>query len=368
MARATITRKLQITEATEPGEPLWRQGQAVNSWREIEGSSMSLCPPTVNPNNKNALYKMEAWCGFSIDTRTSMVWAVANGGHDDYHGNEINRIGLEADAPAWTEHYRSSSGFTVPNDAPRYSDGKPASIHSYWSQQFIESMDMAMRFGLGSTSTIGFPKPNIDGFDATVAVGQDGWSDVSDFPSWPAFDTDTPVCKNTLTEDVYCFYKNTAVYKWTRATNQVSTVNNSPTGGIDANKAAPVFDPVRGRFFLANGAGAWTYDISTDAYTARTLSGAAASGVLTPQNGIIYEPERDSYLVLRVAGLNSIIVYEIDPDTFAVTTPSLTGSPPANPGTNGGGNAYGRFLYVPNLGGAIWFPTYAANGWFLRTH
>lgn len=367
MARATITRKIQIMAPPSPGEPLWRQGQAVNAWREIDGSSLSLCPPTVNPGGMTGpSAKLDAWNGLSIDSRSSTVYAAGNGGHGDYLGNEVNCISLDDDEPAWIEFYRSSSGFDTPNSGPRYSDGTPVSIHGYWSQQFIESRNMAMRFGLGGGSTDGGSPDNIDGFDITVGVGNDGWSALEDFPSWIAYTPDTSICKDPTTEDVYCFYANYGVYKWTNATNQVSAVNNGyPPDTM--GQAAAVFDPLRSHIFLANDRGAWTFDPSTGVFTGRTLSGPAAAGVMTGQNGIVYEPELDRYLILHIVGANNVAVYVVHPTTFECTVLSTTGgSPPA--GTSGAQQPYSKFLYVPKHAGCIWFPLYAENGWFLRTH
>lgn len=365
MARATIARKVNVSAPAEPGEPLWRQGQAVNTWREIEGSSLSLCPPTVNPSERSPQYKLNCWNGLSIDTRTSTVWAVANGGHDDYHGNEVNRISLEVDAPAWIEVYRSSSGFSRPSNTPRYSDGTPPSIHGYWSQQFIESRNRAMRFGLGAASTHGHSPPSLDGFSSLVSVGTNGWSEVGDFPDWPAYTTDSPICKDPVTEDVYCFYENYRVSKWTNATNSMETLTTNPPDTM--TKAASAFDPVRSRIFLASSQGAWTFDPSTKSFTGRTLTGAVAAGVLTDQNGAIYEPELDAFLVLRNVDANTVVVYRVDAATFEVTTLSTTGGP-VPCGNTSATRPYSKFLYAPNLGGCIWFPLYAENGWFLRTH
>lgn len=362
MARATITRKIQVAAAPAPGEPLWRQGQSVNAWREIEGSSLSLCPPTVNPGGiVGPSSKLNAWCGLSIDTRTSTVWAPGNGGHDDYHGNEVNSICLEDDAPAWVENLASTTGFTSPNNGPRYSDGSPVSIHGYYSQQFIESRDMAMRFGLAGGATAGNSFGEIDGYSLTT----EQWSGAEDFPSWAAFDPDLPVVKDPATEDVYCFRNNNNVYKWTNATNSVETLTTNLPGTMI--KAACAFDPVRSRIFIANPSGSWTFDPSAKSFTGRTLTGAVAAGVLTEQNGMIYEPTLDSFLVLRNVSANNVAVYRVDAETFEVVEVVTTGGPVPCGGTSAT-RPYSKFLYAPNLGGCIYFPLYNENGWFLRTH
>ncbi len=126
-------------------QPSWNTGQAVNEWREIAGSSMNLSAPThtaltlsggsavVGPSSR-----MDAWCGLSIDTRSSWVWSAANGGHGDYYGNEVVKLDLMADAPAWVEWFAGSNGKVVDNSTTpgtaslaRYQDGLPCSCHSF---------------------------------------------------------------------------------------------------------------------------------------------------------------------------------------------------------------------------------------------
>lgn len=352
--------------------PLWAQGVAVHEWREIPGTAMSLYPPSIDPGRDSGAgpaAKIEAWCGLSIDTRTSTLWSVANGGHDDYHGNEVMKMTLSDDAPQWVEVLASSAAvdFTVPSDSARYSDGRPASTHSYYSQQIIEARNRAMRFGLGATSTIGNGKRNIDGFDITVAVGVNGWDAEPTYPSFPAFGSQAPVCKDPATEDVYVFNNNYSVFKWTQATNTISTVNTQWPPAV--RLSATAFDTKRNRILLVKASGAWTYDVSAGTFTARTLQGTHAAAIMKHSRAMIYEPVLDKFLFcLGEVGSD---VYVIDPVLFDVSLLPVTGGasvPAILSTTNDAYFPYTRFLYAPELGGVVWVARYASNAWFLRTH
>jgi hypothetical protein len=291
----------------------------------------------------------------------------------------VRYLPLGVDSPTWVEVLASSdaAGVDSPNDAAYYPDGRPASSHTYYSQQFIETRNRAIRFGVGSSATVGNPKPNVDGFDCTVGIGVNGWDAAGTYPSLVTPDgTDWAICKNPTTEDVYFFNANYTVDKWTQTSNTWATVNvGSPPN--TATGAASAYDTTRDRILLVRGsaspAGSYcvTYDIATGNFTARTLTGAAAATVMAANigAGMVYVPSLDSYYVrLRAAGG---AVYAIDASTFAVTSLSTTGggSIPVTADISGTPeNVFTKFLYYPALGGVAYIPTYAANCWFLRLY
>jgi hypothetical protein len=366
--------------------PAWRQGQAVNEWREISGTAMSGFPPSVDPgrDSDGEHGKMDAWCGLSIDTRTNTVWALANGGHDNYHGNEVVKFDLNSDEPVWTEVLASNSAgeFTYPTNTVRYSSGRPASVHSYYSQQFIERHDRAVRVGTWAVATQAAAFWNMEAFDSTSGVGVNGWDALNTYD--PIIGSGTPVtqdhatCKDPDTEQIYFFYQNASVRRFTPGTTggtwaQVS-VGSPPASAVDS---AAAWDSRRSRAFVfsRSPSGATgichTFDPVTGAYTARTLTSepaalAASKGGL----GMVYVPYLDAYLVRIGASGNT--VYKIDASTFAVTTLSTSGGtvPAVNftPTSTAYENVYTRWLFAPSLRGIVYFPRYSANAWFLRLY
>jgi hypothetical protein len=71
----------------------------------------------------------------------------------------------------------------------------------------------------------------------------------------------------------------------------------------------------------------------------------------------------DAYLI-RGGGAGDT-VYRVNASTFEVTTLPTTGGS-SIPSTQNG--PFNKFLYVPNLRGAVYVPTYEGNAWFLRLH
>src|SRR4029078_6839776 len=134
---------------------------------------------------------------------------------DVYDGNERDMLDLELDQPVWSEVLASNSAaeFTIPNNDAYYSSGRPASSHTYYQQQFIESLNRAMRFGVGAAASSGGSFGDVDGFD--VVSGRLDARRTS--PPLPAVNNAMTTVKDPATEDVFLFNANYSVHKWTRA-------------------------------------------------------------------------------------------------------------------------------------------------------
>jgi hypothetical protein len=360
--------------------PVWRQGIPINAWVKLTGSAMSNFPPSVDPGRDSGdgpSSKINAWCGLAIDTRTSTIWSLANGGHDDYHGNEVMKLAL-TDAPVWVEMLPSNTAgeFTIPNNSAYYSSGRPASVHSYYTQQFIEVRNRAMRFGATSVATSGNPHVAVDGYDCGEVQGVNGWDAAGTYPNIPGVSGTNAwaVAKNPTTEDVFVFVSNSSVRKWSQAANSWSTVNvGFPP--ISCNESASAYDSTRNRIFILKGAesptACHTFDTSTGLFTARTLTGAAAATITAAVKGLglVYVPSIDSYIVrLGAAGGAA---YKINAGTFEVTALATTGGTliPATATISGNPeNVYGRLLFAPELQGLAYIPTYNSDAWFLRLY
>lgn len=112
-----------------PDLPAWYLGMAVGQWQPIPGSALSSAPiavhtyPGVGGSGPQA--KTDAWSGFALDTRDAALYSPANGGHNDYAGNEVDRIRLLDDAPAWTEPRTSTPLAQITAGGSHYADGRP---------------------------------------------------------------------------------------------------------------------------------------------------------------------------------------------------------------------------------------------------
>ncbi len=346
--------------------------------------------------------RMDAWCGLSIDTRSSKVWSAANGGHGDYYGNEVCTINLLADSPVWAEWFAGSSGNVVnaSGDPPatsatnaRYSDGKPCSAHSYYGQQFMERQDRALRLG-GSIAPYGAAFENVESF--SVLSGARGWDPQGTFGfclggnngGW------TPsigwcVTKNPLTEVIYTV---TQPYirrftPWVSGVGGVWDILGRLPDELNSGGAgATAVDTRRNRLLWLLGDGPtdpYLCDLATGAWSVRQQASSSArdalrsatalaldalTGPRPTSSGMVYVPEIDAYLVRQAASGER--VFRIDAETLAVTDLITTGGGgvPAGATFRAEQGVFNRWLYVPQLRGVVYFPKAGANAWFLRTH
>lgn len=388
----------QVAAPTAPMalvQPAWKLGQAAGQWREIPGSSINALAPTHVARTLSggtavvgASSRLDAWCGLSIDTRSSKVWAAANGGHGDYYGNEVVRIDLLADAPAWVEWFAGSSGNVVDNvtgpssDHPelaRYRDGLPTSAHSYYGQQFIERHNRALRLG-GSMAPYGSGWQDVEAFDVTVAKGVNGWDPLRTYP--PVFGSPgwTPsigfcACKDPATERIYVVQA-PALRRFTPSTSGVGgtwdNFGNLPLALNSGALGATAVDTKRNRLLWIHGYGPnnpYTCDLASGAWTSREHPASAAKtalDALSPSLGMVYVPSLDAFLVRANAA--GPTVYRIDAETLAVSYLAVSGGDgvPRGAVLTAEEGVYNRWLNVPQLRGVVYFPRANANAWFLQ--
>lgn len=357
------------------GLPAWRSGQAVNEWRQISGTSLSLAPATggITPS----FGKQDSWCGWHVDTRTNDVYSVAQGGHGDYLGNEVNRIRLSADAPAWTELVPSSAAGAVTASGGYYSDGKPSSRHGYHTGVFIESINRAMLFPGSGTSTQGFSNAAIQSFNSATGAYDPAsvWSGLS-YPFGGVFTGSGTYTKHPTTETVYAWIYNTGIFRWNVGTPGSWTQLVGSTGTNAPFYSAAAVDPTRG----TNGAGQvlWlgggdtngsirhVLDLGTNTLTQITLTG---TNIATQQGmGLVYVQATDRYYACTASAGGSS-VYVITPGTWACSLLATTGGTAITSTTgNSAWAPFTKFLYLPLLGGVVFGPRWGSNLWFLRLH
>ncbi len=245
-------------------------------------------------------------------------------------------------------------------------------------QQFCEARNRALRVGSGATCTVGNGSNNMDGFNCNAPIGTNGWDPRDSYPRCYSPYPGVPTCKDTNTEDIYAFYSNASVQKWTAAGAGFGTWTQANVGFVpgDTYYAATAFDATRNRIFLlGNDNNCRTFDPATGLFTNRTLtfSGISASSIpLTERGfGMTYIPALDSFLIRYAAAGGA--VYQIHAGTFVASQFATTGgtnvpratilnSEPSNH------NIFHRFLRVPNHKGIVYYAHHSANAWFLKTH
>jgi hypothetical protein len=352
---------LPVTGAlAESAMPSWRQGQAVGEWREIAGSPMSAAPiAQLVYGNTGPQSKVVAWTGFAIDTRDSSIYSVANGGHGDYGGNEVDRIQLLDAAPSWTEQRSATPAAQATQSVSYYADGRPTSRHTYYGATFDEARGRAVILG-GARWGNGWALPTVDGFD----IAANDWDGAGAYPDAPTDFVTVPasaVVEDKRTSDIYVV----ANYALWRFTGESKTWSKLSDQGVYGQYAASALDTKRNRFLLQGGLinEHSVYDLTSDSWQTIDFTGANASAMTGDTgNGLLYDPAIDAYLLRKQDAGGT--VYRINAQTFAVDTlPTSNGTAVPN-AING---VWKRFLYVPQLKGVIYFPSYDGNAWFLRT-
>lgn len=145
------------------GYPAWRAGQVANTWRVITTSTIADVDPAsnvaINPSfpgsapwrgSDGQTAVLDAWGTFCLDDGTLDLY-MTNGGHGNYAGNEVYKIGLSASTPAWTlaRNPTGAIGNTgTLNDGLEtsgvYFDGRPRSSHSYNNNVSVPGVGMVM--------------------------------------------------------------------------------------------------------------------------------------------------------------------------------------------------------------------------------
>src|SRR5260221_281627 len=101
--------------------PSWVDALTPGQWYEIPNSA----PNAVVLNHS----VIDSWGGAGIDTRSSMIYLVANGGHSDYAGNEVYKFDTNREHPVWTME-RASTHNGVESCVAFYASGDPCSRHT----------------------------------------------------------------------------------------------------------------------------------------------------------------------------------------------------------------------------------------------
>jgi hypothetical protein len=320
----------------------------------------SVSPSPQPPGNTGPESKVIAWTSFVVDTRTSKVYSVANGGHEDYAGNEVDVLDLERDQPVWSQVLAPTPSNQLTNCQSYYADGRPTSRHTYYGATFDQFNERIMLFGGAHWCTNG-------GFHTAISsynIAANTYNGTGTHPNLTSGLQLSATSMNPATGDVY-IANGDEMYRWNRAANTFVDLNSggSGPGGTEAMSA---FDTTRNRILILGGLNDdnHVYDVAGNSYSSVSLSGASAGTVGAADGAaMVYVPAIDRYLV-RTGGSGGT-VHQITPDGFVATNYATTGG--ANiPATQNG--PFNKFLYVPRLGGVVYVPSYGGNAWFLRIH
>ena len=350
------------------------QGQPLNTWFAIAGTvhAGSAAAPSDDPTDQFASSNRRlSYSGMGL--RNCEIILAANGGHEDYSGNEVTSLDLSQDTPAWAMRSAASPASAIVMDVPYYTDGKPSPRHTYWSTIWSAQHNRLMlhytRFVWGKG--VSFGNSNAFNLDTNTWDAQGTWG-TSNY---------TGGCADAE-GNVYAMGMGYfALNKWTASTGAWSNVATYP----DAINVNPVcFDPKRGHLFAMAWGDGQGDNLGTSlsmsairiAGTTKTNITFNSSAALTQFNSdqpiysaMEYDQVNDQYLFYEGGAGRTGRVYVVKPNDTAVWDLSILtlGAGSVLPDAAVGAGVFNRFKYVPALRGFVLMSSGTSNVYFMRT-
>lgn len=373
------------TGASAVAQPRWLQGMQRFEWRQIPGTAPATLGTAPFAGTAGRIPAHLAYSGAALRREGSWL-LLFGGGHADYSGNDVLGISLREDRPAW----RVLRGPTLPPDPKLWGigpasphkgvwwdthylpDGRPASRHSGKALQFVDRDDRLMSFydavAYGTSNTSG---GHVDGF----RFRDRDWDPAGRWAPLPQrYQTTYPwTAKDPRSEDVYVATGH-AIHRWSRADGRFTPIGTRYAWSID--QAIAGVDAERDRLLVI---GVWNDQDRTTAQVVQIASGTSsfvslagphAASLPGPRrlavSGFDWCPHLRRFVLLPDDGHT----YTIDPASFEVDRLPVTGRPPPKDSRYAheyGSGVYGRFRYVPELGGFVYLANWSEDLWFLKT-
>lgn len=361
---------LCLPDAPPSGLPSWVQALPLWQWYMIPNTALSSVEPSPPPYGSPSA-KIAAWNGATLKRQGSVYLLGAAGGHADYAGNEVDALALNTEQPAWAELRAPTQASDLVDASQFYLDHRPADTHTYYATQFIESQNRMLVVDSPGMGAPALPMPPADfpyagdkGYSFSFNLQADDWDPpefIAKFPGNGDF-TSCLVVKHPVTEDVY-YSRNygDGWWRYSPSTNVWTKLSGATRAPWYAGAA---IDPLTDQILIVGGYSPLppeVRDLNGNSIAA-TFGGLGAS-VLTVDGGpgVIYDDANDRFIVL--VDTDPISVYRVDPTTWTVDQPAMTGAAPARR-QNGIMNSV---QYVPELKGFVIATQYNGGVYFVRT-
>lgn len=133
MAVVSSTTTVSIQSASVPA---WYSALVHKQWATpLSNTILSVADPlavTTNVGTTGLESVTSAWTGMGCDSTNYEIFTLRNGGHNDYHGNEVYSCDLSAASPAW-QRRRNATAQSGSGNQTTWSDGRPTSDHTEMS-------------------------------------------------------------------------------------------------------------------------------------------------------------------------------------------------------------------------------------------
>lgn len=306
-------------------------------WYEVPNSKLAsagVIPSPVPPGGVGPEGVMSAWSGGAYDTKRDrlIIWG---GGHNDYGGNEIYAFDIKTFS--WSRIWGPSADIPPVGTScsETYSDGNPASRHTYDGLVYLPLLDKFWSGGGSIYCGSGGGSRGTWMFDFSTLT----WQRKADAPENPvtvATDYDP------ITGHIFRVGDKSRLTKYDPLSNSYTVLKD--TGGVQfGEETVGVVDPVNRLFvYLGNGYIS-AYNIQTGQLTQpSTTGGSAVINMRGP--GLAYDPVTKK--IIGWAGGTS--VYSLDTVRWtwtehkAATTNTVSPTSPTRVGV------FGRFQYIPS--------------------
>jgi hypothetical protein len=316
---------------------------AANS-TDYPGDSENLCAP---------------WCGGAlVDIGGVPYQTVEGGGHTDGSWNGILKwgpcTGAGSNSPVWSVWLSASDPSDVVQNTVVYTDGRQSATHTYNALVGVGS-------SLYEMETVGYGGPGsetlnifrVDDGTPPTMTAQDALADnisTSNHGNAAYYNGKIYYIGGNGDWDVLRVY-NIAGDSWTSEANADVFLTD---------ESALAIDSTRGKALAIGNNTAYYWDLTT-------LSRRAVTTYTGSMGGLEYDVVRDAF-VAPVE--NAAQIQELSASSLAAgntpswTTRSFTGTAPSGFEPAG---IFGRFRYVPALGGCLMVPSSTSDVWFFKS-
>jgi hypothetical protein len=287
-------------------------------------------PDPMPPGNPQ--YLIGAWSGGAYDSKRDrlIIWG---GGHGDYGGNEL--YGFDVNTLSWSRLWGPSSEIP-PVGRPcteTFSDGSPASRHTYGGLQYLPNVDRFWNSGGSLWCGSGGASGGTWTFDFTALRWERKaqFSGMVELEHVSAYDPTTgQVFFANVTAPLFAYDPRRD--SWKRLGDM----------GIGHDKTAAI-DPKRRKFVTVGGGEVFVHELRFFGYARKPVTTTGDSAIVNARYpGLVYDPVSDR-LVAWGGGPD---VYLLDTDTLVWTKRVATGSVVPTAATPTG--THGRWQYIPS--------------------
>jgi len=319
-------------------------------WYEVPNSQLRAVLPNPKPPGDPGSI-MAAWSGATYDPVRDALILPANGGHEDYGGNEVYAFSLAS--LSWQR-------LTDPSPAPlpvqgqeELPDGRPASRHTYSGIAFLSNVDKVFITGGALWSEAGGGSKGAWTFDVPSRT----WQRRADAPgsqvtAMAAYDPASGL--------VFSLIQNGTLAAYDPIKNKWSERTSINWAGFDPARTM-VMDPVRRRLFVIGAGIVFSFDVSRSSPGRQDMDTTGGEPIVRAQGpGLAYDPVADR--IVGWAGGGD--VYSLDVKARKWTRHPTVSARVPGPAPRQG--TFGRWQYIPSKNLFIGVNDIDENVWLYR--